>query len=139
MKSIFTRRLVRFASALWLCWVVGAWPVRQPIAAQPDVAVAEARARMAFGKLPLRFAAAGNAVVAGSSFSTDLPNTTRRGSWFYQSTDRAATWSAGVVTTTPAMVNAFAFAPGNPSRVYAATGLGVFRSNDSGATWRRRR
>ena len=50
----------------------------------------------------------------------------------YRSTDNGATWQPTNLTAT---VNEFLTDARYPTRVYAATGQGLFRSDDSGASW----
>jgi uncharacterized repeat protein (TIGR01451 family) len=80
----------------------------------------------------------GNAYVAGTTSSVNLPatgiQTARRGSPVYTSNDRGANWAAGGGISSVA-VNSFAFSPSGDA-VYAATNRNVFKSTDGGRQWR---
>lgn len=52
----------------------------------------------------------------------------------FRSTDAGKTWTP---TLSQGMVNMLVRDPVNPARVYAATGDGVYGSDDNGASWRR--
>jgi uncharacterized protein (TIGR03437 family) len=56
------------------------------------------------------------------------------GNGLFRSTDFGQTWNA-VATLKETYVYALAFAPSDPTVLYAATGLGVYRSRDGGSTW----
>ncbi len=51
----------------------------------------------------------------------------------YSTRDGGSTWTE----SHPGYIEAFAVDPGDPERVYAAGGSGVFRSDDGGSTWAR--
>ncbi|MBN2559936.1 MAG: hypothetical protein JXQ75_03275 [Phycisphaerae bacterium] len=64
-----------------------------------------------------------------------------QGLGIFKSTDAGATWTqlAGTVTGVPEgafyYVNKLVISPNDPTRIYAATRFGVWRSLDSGQTW----
>jgi uncharacterized repeat protein (TIGR01451 family) len=81
---------------------------------------------------------AGAAYVAGRTDSINFagfPSQTRSGSPVQKSTDAAANWTASSAGMGASIVNDFAVAPTDPSVVYAATSIGVFKSTDGGASW----
>ncbi|MBI4863044.1 MAG: hypothetical protein HY815_22685 [Candidatus Riflebacteria bacterium] len=63
-----------------------------------------------------------------------------RGAGIFVTTDAGATWSQLPSTTTADFhyVNRLAVSPTDPNVLYAATGTGVWRSQNQGATWTRR-
>ncbi|HEX8172679.1 MAG TPA: hypothetical protein VF824_19235 [Thermoanaerobaculia bacterium] len=67
---------------------------------------------------------------------TNLP---LRGNGIYVTRDGAASWTHLASTATPDFhfVNDLTISTHEPSRIYAATRTGVFRSNDAGASWTR--
>ena len=82
--------------------------------------------------------AAGNAHVAGYTFTTDFPtvNALKTTSNFFKTTDSAASWTnrnSGLAND----VTAIAVAPNSPNTIYAGTTNGIYRSTDGGTTWTR--
>jgi photosystem II stability/assembly factor-like uncharacterized protein len=59
---------------------------------------------------------------------------TGQGFAVHRSSDRGATWSPTSLREAP---RAFLFDPGNPSRLFAATGAGLYVTTDRGGSWRR--
>ncbi len=80
--------------------------------------------------------AAGNAHVTGFTTAADFPvvNGLNTASNFFKTTDSASNWNNNN-SGLPGDVRVIAVAPNALSIVYAATVLGPYRSNDSGATW----
>jgi uncharacterized protein (TIGR03437 family) len=82
----------------------------------------------------------GNAYVAGSTLSTNLPatglQTMRRGNSLYRSTNQGGSWTGANGLQAP-LTNSLTFDPSNANTVYAATNVGVFKSTDGGTTWQR--
>jgi uncharacterized protein (TIGR03437 family) len=56
------------------------------------------------------------------------------GNGLFKSSDFGQTWNA-VSALKETYIYALAFAPSDPTVLYAATGLGVYRSRDGGSTW----
>ncbi|HYL68032.1 MAG TPA: hypothetical protein VEX69_02615 [Candidatus Limnocylindria bacterium] len=73
-------------------------------------------------------------------FRTDREPPTASDAWLYKSTDEGSTWSQLPGTGMPPGAwdrPGVAVAPGNHGRrVFVITGSGLFRSDDSGTTWR---
>jgi photosystem II stability/assembly factor-like uncharacterized protein len=83
------------------------------------------------GRSVMAVAARGNVLLAATtSFFGSFP-----AGGVMRSTDHGQTWS--LVAGIPAGVDSFDIAgdPANPARLYVATNVGIFRTNDTGATW----
>lgn len=80
--------------------------------------------------------AAGNAHVTGFTTATDFPvvNGFKTASNLLKTTNSAANWNNNN-TGLPGDVRAIGVAPNEFQMVYAGTAIGLFRSNDGGATW----
>lgn len=93
------------------------------------------------GGIAIAVDANGNACVAGSTSSRDLPilNSLQppfTGSNAFRSSNSGQTWaSIGGGLPPDATVNVIALDPHNSSTVYAATSSGLFKSLDAGTTW----
>lgn len=81
----------------------------------------------------------GNAYLAGSTDSRDLPatgfQTKRASSGAFKTGDGAANWSSIGGTLNPSLVRCLAVDANTPGTLYAGSGSGVFKSTDGGATW----
>lgn len=80
--------------------------------------------------------AAGNAHVTGFTTATDFPvvNGFKTASNLFKTTNSGANWNNNN-TGLPGDVRAIGVAPNEFQMVYAGTAIGLFRSNDGGATW----
>lgn len=83
--------------------------------------------------------AAGNAYFTGRTDSTEFAGLTnaRQGNPLLKSIDRGQSWNGASAGLSATVVNGVTVDPTNPSRLYAATNYGVFKSTDGGANWRR--
>ncbi len=74
--------------------------------------------------------------VTGFTTATDFPlvNGFKTASNLFKTTDRAGNWNNNNTGLT-GDVRAIGVAPNEFQMVYAGTAIGLFRSNDGGATW----
>ena len=83
---------------------------------------------------------AGNAYITGITSDARLPILAGQqpylgGDVYFASSDQGATFSSIHSGLSAAQVNCIAFDPNTPSRIYAGTAQGVFRSDDDGGSW----
>src|SRR6266404_1709113 len=83
----------------------------------------------------------GNAYVTGGTSSRDFPvvgplQSENSSSSSYQTADGGSSWVPINFSPTSSLVVTMAIDPVNPSRIYAGTFEGIYRSTDGGKTWK---
>lgn len=84
--------------------------------------------------------ASGQPIIAGRTESGNFPiagaiQPSISGFSFFRSQNTGGTWSSGSIDSSVFLVNSYAINPTSANVVYAATGSGVFRSDDGGSVW----
>ena len=85
----------------------------------------------------------GNAFIAGSTTSTNLPATgfqqSRKGNSMYRSANKASSWNVAGVGIAAATITSIVYDPVTPATVYATALQGLFKSVDGGTQWQQLR